>query len=64
MKILKIFTWLSIEKDFRITGLMKRAGLNKKMPGIFSFLIFRMNQKSALYEVFLGIRDCNGEFVN
>lgn len=63
MKILKALTWLSLEKDFRLTGIMKKTGLQKKFPDLFSFLVFRMKQKSPLYEVFLGIRDYNGKFI-
>ena len=63
MIILKIATWLSLEKDFRITGLMKKTRLNKKFPELFSFLMFRIKQKSDLYEIFLGIRNCDGDFV-
>ena len=63
MKILKFATWLSIEKDFRLTGFLKKTKLHKKFPDLFYFLLFRIKQKSCLYEVFLGIRDSSGNFI-
>lgn len=63
MIILKIATWLSLEKDFRVTGFMKKTKLSKKLPELYSFLLFRIKKKSELYEVFLGIRNCDGDFI-
>lgn len=63
MKLLKYATWLSIEKDFRLTKIMKKTSLHKKFPDLFSFLLFRIKQKSDLYEVFLGIRASDGKFI-
>lgn len=64
MKIMKILTWLALERDFRITGLMKKTKLNKKFPDLFSFLVFRMSQNSSIYEIFLGIRSTEGKIIS
>lgn len=62
MKILRIITFLKIERDFRITGIMKRTKLHKRLPKLYSLLKFRMNQNGDMYEIFLGIRDFDGKY--
>ena len=63
MKVLKFFTWLRLERDFRAIGFMKRTKLYKKYPELFSFLKFRMDQNSCVYEIFLGIRGADGKHI-
>ena len=62
MKILRIITFLKIERDIRITGIMKRTKLHKRLPKLYSLHKFRMNQNGDMYEIFLGIRDFDGKY--
>lgn len=63
MKLLKIITWLKIERDFRLTGLMKKTKLHRRNKKLYALIQFRMNQNSDLYEIFLGIRDYDGKHI-
>ena len=61
MKMLKLITWMNIERDFRFTGFMKKTNLHKKFCRLYSFLNFRIRQNSEIYEIFLGIRNYDGK---
>lgn len=62
MEILKLITWLKVERDFKLTGLMEKTGVREKHRSLYSLLKFRMNQNEDLYEILIGIRDFDGSF--
>lgn len=62
MNILKMLTWLKIERDFKLTGFIEKKNLKEKYSKLYSLLKFRMGQNEDLFEIFLGIRDFDGTY--